>query len=242
MNRSRMPVLLFMVIGLAILVGLGTWQVQRLFWKEALIERVEERLGSAPQDLLQLSKTGFVKQKHEYLPVSFSGSFDHAGEVYFFTTGPGGSSGWNVHTPVELSTGEFVIVNRGFVPFDLRTPALRAEGQLAGLQEMQGLLRFPLVDKPFGSFDNDFDKREFYWRNVPEMSSVMGSDTRFFLSVIVDLDLSDLPGGWPRGGATIVSFPNNHLQYAITWFGLALTLLGVGGYFLISGRGRNVET
>ncbi len=234
MGRSNIPVILFMIFGLGILMALGTWQVSRLFWKEALIERVEARLDQEPFLLNSDTVDSLTKEDHEYAPVRVKGSFDHGDEVYFFSTGKGGGSGWHVHTPVDLDDGTRLIVNRGFVPFELKDPATRAAGQLAGNLELAGLLRFPLPEKPFGSLGNEPEKREYYWRNVGEMSAIMSRAD--YLPVIVDLDDTPVPGGWPRGGTTILNFPNNHLQYAITWYGLALTLLGVGGYFLYSRR------
>lgn len=177
------------------------------------------------------------KEDHEYLPVTVAGTFDHDGEVYFFTTNKQGAAGWNVHTPLQLETGRTIIVNRGFVPFELKSPDERLRGQIAGIQSVTGLLRFPLKEKPFGSLANFPEKREFYWRNVPEMSAVMTQDQEIeFLPVIIDAGKTENPGGWPRGDTTIVSFSNNHVQYAVTWYGLALTLLGVGGFFLYSRR------
>lgn len=221
------------------LCALGAWQVNRLIWKEQLIEKVEARLESDPVFLSEVAGTGFEKSDHEYLPVKFSGEFDHNREVYFFTTGKGGASGWNIHTPLTLENGEILIVNRGFVPFDFKEPEKREAGQVDGTQQWDALLRFPLIEKPFGSIENNIEKREFYWRNVNEMAIAMGIEPDRALPVIADLRSTDVPGGWPKGGTTIVSFPNNHLQYAVTWFGLALTLLGVGSYFLYSRRQTN---
>lgn len=234
--RANFVLISAMIVGITILCTLGTWQVQRLFWKEQLIERVEKRLASDAVPLETLAQTGFEKASHEYQPVSVTGTYDHSDEVYFFGTGKGGQSGWNVHTPLYLESDNVVIVNRGFVPFELKDPAKRSEGQIDGTVTVTGLLRFPLSEKPLGSLANDLQKREFYWRNVPEMSSVMGGVPNRFLPVIVDAGPQALPGGWPRGGTTILSFSNNHLQYAVTWYGLAATLIGVGGFFLWSRR------
>ncbi|MEM7289592.1 MAG: SURF1 family cytochrome oxidase biogenesis protein, partial [Pseudomonadota bacterium] len=147
-----------------------------------------------------------------------------------------------VHTPLMLDNGKALIVNRGFVPFDFKDQELREQGQITGLQTIRGLVIVPAVEKP-NSFvpDNAIEKREFYWRDLPAMARLMlQSETDLeFIPVFVDADDSPNPGGLPQGGATLVSFPNNHLQYAVTWYGLALTLLGVGGYFLYARRQAN---
>ncbi len=225
-----------MVLGLAVLIALGAWQVKRLQWKEALIERVEKRIASEPVALSKLEAGGFNRDTQEYQPVFVTGTFDHDSEVYFFTTAKGGASGWNVHTPLNLNDGRVVIVNRGFVPFTLKEPEKRAEGQVLGEQRVEALLRFPLSERPLGSLANSPETREFYWRNVGEMAGVMGGAKDKYLPVILDQLENEISGGWPKGGTTITKFTNSHLQYAVTWYGLALTLLGVGGYFLFSRR------
>ncbi len=235
-NRSNLILLVCMALGLAVLMSLGTWQVQRLHWKEALIKTIDQRIASEPISLAEVAKIGFDKDAQEYQPVFVAGEFDHSSEVYFFTTAKGGASGWNVHTPLKLHDGTFVIINRGFVPFDLRDPDKRAVGLVEGPQRIEALLRFPLREKPFGSLKNSPATKEFYWRNVSEMASVMTGKIDSYLPVILDQLETEVPGRWPKGGTTITNFPNNHLQYAATWYGLALTLLGVGGYFLFSRR------
>jgi surfeit locus 1 family protein len=230
-----------MTVTFAILCALGTWQVKRMFWKEQLIKRVEARLESKNIEINMIADAGFDKEQHEYQPVKATGTFDHSKEVYFFTTGKSGQSGWNVHTPLSFENGKTLIVNRGFVPFSLKNQSERKDGQVDGVQSIEGLLRFPLLERPLGSLENNADKREFYWRNVSAMSSAMDLQTSNVLPVILDQRGTEQVYDWPRGGTTIIDFPNNHLQYVITWFGLALTLLGVGGYFLYMRRGNNDE-
>ena len=122
----------------------------------------------------------------------------------------------------------------------MRDPQKRLQGQLEGEQEVTGLARAVIKEQP-NSFvpDNNLDRREFYWKSHSQMADLMSkSDTGSFIPFFVDADEAPNPGGWPKGGTTIISFPNNHLQYALTWFGLALALLGVGSYFLYARRGR----
>jgi surfeit locus 1 family protein len=106
-----------------------------------------------------------------------------------------------------------------------------------GLQTVTGLIRVPAVEKPSAAFVNAPEKREFYWRDLEAMTAMMRAGSgQTFLPLLVEADETANPGGWPKGGTTIIKFSNNHLQYAITWFGLAATMLGVGGYFLYSRR------
>ena len=124
--------------------------------------------------------------------------------------------------------------NRGFVPYDRKDVALRAQGQVAGEVEITGLARSAPDAKPSSIVpDNDPGKNVYYWKDLSAMSVQAGLGARDkVLRMFVDADDAPNPGGLPIGGVTMIELPNNHLQYAITWFGLALALLGVGGRFL----------
>src|SRR5262249_50802070 len=152
-----------------------------------------------------------------------SGRFLNDKEVYLFAPGPMGAPGVQVVTPLVQDNGETVLVNRGFVPDALRKPQSRVAAQIEGETAVTGVLR--VSQKP-GLFTPapDLRTRLFFLKDVPAMTSAMGIMAAPY---IVEADATPNPGGWPLGGQTIVDFPNNHLQYAITWFGLALALLGV---------------
>lgn len=241
MRLSTVAIITSMIIGIAVLCALGTWQVKRLFWKEALIAEVEERTAQPPVALDAFLQSQTDKENWPYSPVTTQGVYDHSKEVYFFTTSIEGRSGWNVHTPMLLDNGKYLIVNRGFVPYDMQEPEKRAEGQVTGKQQLAGLVRVPETEKPNGWFpENDPEKRELYWRDYDVFTDLMGKgEGREFVPLFVDADNAPIPGGFPKGGTTIIAFSNSHLQYAVTWYGLALALLGVGGYFLYSRRQNN---
>ncbi len=238
MLRSRFVVILCVLAATGILCMLGIWQVQRLHWKEALIAEVEARRNGEPETFAALderwSKTGDV----DYRPVTVTGIFDHSGETYYYTTSSG-TAGWDVFAPLKLDDGRFVFVDRGFVPMDLREPPTRAEGQVGGRVSVNGLARNPPLQKPnFFVPDNDPAKRNLYWKDRSAMVRAAGLDDRRVAEFFIDAGPAPNPGGWPKGGATIVDFPNSHLQYALTWFGLAAACLGVGTFYLLSSAGR----
>lgn len=241
MRLSTIAVLVFMAVGIAVLCALGTWQVKRLFWKEALIAEVEERTSQKPMNLTEFLETQTDKNTWPYSPVMTQGIYDHSKEVFFFTTSIEGRSGWNVHTPMLLDNGKYLIVNRGFIPYDRQAPEKRLEGQVTGKQQLAGLVRVPEKEKPNDWFpENQPEKRELYWRDYDVFTDLMGKDEgREFVPLFVDANDAPVPGGSPKGGTTIIAFSNSHLQYAVTWYGLALALLGVGGYFLYSRRQKN---
>lgn len=220
-------------IALIILLVLGTWQVERLFWKEALIASTNERIKEPPLSLADMEKLYKEKGTVEYLPVTVSGTFMHQGERHFLSTYEG-AAGYNVYTPLMLEDGRFVLVNRGFVPYEKKDPATRADGQLDGPVSITGLARDPLSAKP-GFFlpNNDIAKNIFFWKDWAAMAeSADLPDINQVVPFFIDADNKPNPGGLPIGGVTIIEFPNNHLQYAVTWYGLALALLGVVGTWL----------
>lgn len=237
MFGSRLFLALCIVAASAVLVSLGFWQVARLQWKESLIATVDARRHSAPEPLADLLARWRDSGDVDYWPVAATGAFDHAREEFVYTTWQG-AVGWYVFVPFHLRDGSWLIVNRGFVPERLRNPAMRAQGQVTGELEISGLARNPLQSKPNAFVpDNEPAKREFYWKSFPQMATAMkleGEIVPFF----VDLKTPPAPAGYPQAGTTLVEFPNNHLQYALTWFGLAAACLGVGGWFLLAGGRR----
>ncbi|GGB07931.1 SURF1-like protein [Brucella endophytica] len=215
-----------------VLIALGTWQVERLKWKEALLATIAERVASVPRPLAEIealyAKTGDV----EYWPVTVTGRFQHQGERHFFATHHG-QSGFYVYTPLEINDGRAVLVNRGFVPYDRKDAATRTEGQVAADVTISGLARNPLAQKPSSLVpDNDPAKNMFYWKDWAAMAQTAGLDPSRTVPFFIDADTAPNPGGLPVGGVTIIDLPNNHLQYAVTWYGLAAALAGVVGVWV----------
>lgn len=216
----------------AVLIGLGTWQVQRLQWKEELIATIEERVRQEPSPIAELHTRMPEDGALEYTPVMASGTFLHDRELFFFATHQG-QSGWFVYTPLMLApgesraSGEVVIVNRGFVPFDKRDPAARHGSQPGGLVTVTGLVREAPREKPgFIVPDNQPDKRTFFWKDWSAMVAAAGLEASEAVPYFIDAGPSG-QGTLPIGGVTIIDLPNNHLQYVITWYGLAAALAAV---------------
>lgn len=228
------------VLGLVVLVGLGTWQVKRLVWKEALIDRVEANLSASPLPGQQIVSMIQGKQDIEYRPVSVVGTFRHDLEQHYFATFKG-KPGYFVYTPLLQDDGNYVFVNRGYVPLSSKQAESRSDGLIEGRISIDGLARSAPGQKPNGFVpDNDLEKNIYYWKSLDQMTQqAFGNSTVLVEPYFVDAGASPIAGGLPVGGVTRIEFPNSHLQYAITWYGLALTLLIVGGYFLF-GRIRAV--
>jgi surfeit locus 1 family protein len=230
-GRSRLRTAMalgFGFVAFVILLALGTWQVQRLHWKEGILQTIDQRMHAAPISLAQaearFASTGDV----DYVPVTVTGTFLHEGERHFFSTWQG-ASGFDVYTPLHLADGRYLLVNRGFVPYDLKDAAKRPRGQVAGEVTITGLARNPLTEKPSRMIpDNDPAKNIFYWKDRDVMAATAGLPADYKLvPFFVDANDAPNPGGLPVGGVTIIDLPNNHLQYAVTWYGLAAALAGV---------------
>lgn len=206
----------------AILCGLGVWQLQRLQWKLALIATVNGHMAAAPVGLNQI--IALPADEAQYRRVTLHGHFDHAKEAYVFTTDVAGNPVYHVLTPFFSDDGKTLMVDRGAVPKEKLDPASRAAGNVAGETAVTGVWRAP--DAP-GLFTPapDIAHRVWYSR---DLAGIAAAD-HIALSnpVLIEADASPNPGGLPKGGQTVVSFRNEHLSYAITWFGLAAMLLGV---------------
>ncbi|WP_189502154.1 MULTISPECIES: SURF1 family protein [unclassified Mesorhizobium] len=230
-GRSRPKTALMLGLGLVlffVLLGLGTWQVQRLYWKEGLLQTIDQRTHSAPRPLADVEREFTSTGDVDYTPVTVTGTFLHRGERHFFATWEG-ASGFDVFTPLQLDDGRFVLINRGFVPYDLKDAARRPQGQVAGKVTVTGLARNPLPAKPSMMLpDNDAQKNIFYWKDRDAMATSAGLPAGAGLvPFFIDVNAAPNPGGLPVGGVTVIDLPNSHLQYAITWYGLAAALAGV---------------
>jgi surfeit locus 1 family protein len=225
---------------LAILLSLGTWQMQRLAWKDELIARIAARAQAPATDELPLAGQGmwqgqFDPAEHEYRRVRVAGTFEHGQEVRvhgLMSSRTAGQplSGYYVLTPLRLADGRHIIVNRGFVPTQLADPASRAQAQAAGPVEITGLVRGPEPRNWFTPADNPA-RNEWYSRDPQAIAAALRLTQA--APWILDADATPNPGGWPLGGQTRMELPNNHLQYALTWYGIALTLLGVFAAFAV---------
>jgi len=233
MTRRTLFTVFACLVAFAILIGLGTWQMQRLHWKEGLIAEIQARTQAAAVSLPPKADwPGLDVADWEYRPVTLTGRFRNDEEAYVFTVlsethGPYGGPGYWVLTPFDLHDGGTVIVNRGFVPETRRDPATRKAGQIEGEVTIKGLLRAPEPRNMFTP-DDEPAKRLFYARDAAPVAAAYSiADAAPFT-----VDVADSPeGGLPEGGESRISFPNNHFGYAMTWYGLAgglaLVLIGV---------------
>jgi surfeit locus 1 family protein len=222
----------FFALGaLILLCALGFWQLQRLAWKQDLIARVEERAQTSftPPAPAESDWPNVTVERDEYRRIRVKGTFKHDREALAYdllsdAKGKFSGPGYWVLTPLETADGTIVFVNRGFVPLDRKDAATRQEGQVLGPVTITGLMRMPEGRAWFTPAD---DPVHGVWqeRNPAIISKAYGlaRTAPFF----IDADAKPNPGGLPQGGETRLVFSNRHLEYAVTWFGLAFALIAV---------------
>ncbi len=159
-----------------------------------------------------------------YHRVRVGGRFHHAQERYLLAVSAG-RFGWHVITPLETGDGEIVLIDRGFVPDRLKDPALRPDGEVANGVTVTGIVRMPETQGLFTP-DNEPVANRWFWRDLKAMAqSMFPGGTVGLAPFFLEAEKGDVPGGWPEAGQTRTELPNNHLQYAITWFLLAACLV-----------------
>ena len=212
--------------GVALFTSLGVWQVERLYWKLDLIQRVEERAQAAPVPAPGPEDWPAVTAaSQEYRRVEVTGRFLNDRETLVQAVTERGGGFW-VLTPLRTDRGFTVLVNRGFVPADRRAPDSRSDGLIASDTTVTGLLR---VTEPGGGFlrSNDPAGDRWYSRDVAAIAAARGVTEA--APYFIDAEASPA-GGYPVGGLTVLKFRNNHLVYALTWFALDLMLIAAAAY------------
>lgn len=234
---------------LVVLIGLGNWQLRRLAWKEQLLSAMVEMQKTPPKPLASIVTQSRLKPD-EFTPVTVSGRFQHDQEFHVWSPGRDGP-GWTVITPLRLDKplkikGRYplatVLIMRGRVPAAVKQPQKRAQGQVKGVVEVVGRIRYG----GGGSFSAAADqtKNQWYERDLEAMrritvarlveGSASGSveEAMMFVApfyIEADQAVGAPPAPQPDGKSVKIS--NRHFEYAMTWYGLALTLVGVFAAF-----------
>jgi surfeit locus 1 family protein len=241
--RSRRPPAGVVGPGIAVLivftglVGLGNWQLDRKTWKEGLIDTLGRRLAAAPSDLPPpQSWSGLTAAEDEFRRVRFAAEVLPNEEALVFTSGSAfrpdvSGSGYWVFAPARLAGGGLIVVDRGFVPEGRQDKATRAAGEVGGVIDMVGVMRWP--ESP-AWFTPQADPGHNLWflrdpRAIAQAKS-WGEVAPFF----IELESPQPPGGLPRPGPLKADLPDDHLQYAMTWFGLAIVLAVCFAFWLRS--------
>lgn len=223
-NLSGLAVLV--AAACAISLALGVWQLQRRATKSELIAAIGARATAAPQPLPDPLEWPLLRPRdYEYRHVVLEGIFAHDKEVLVFRASGGGTTGpkepgYLVLTPLRTRSGAMVIVNRGFVPQSALCSMERGDPASTRVTRVTGLMRAPEPRNPFTPQDDLAHGRGFT-RDPAAIAAHFGLHP--FAPFSIDADAAPEPRGWPRGGTTEHRITNNHLAYALTWFGLAAT-------------------
>ena len=211
-------------------VALGVWQLQRMAWKHALIARVEARIHAAPVAPPSRAAWPTVSEARDgYRRVRVAGAFLPVAEARTQAVTDFGMGAWAL-APLRTEAGDIVFVNRGFVP-----QGARAAAAPAGRVEIVGLLRPSEPDGGFLRRNAPADER-WYSRDVAAIARARRLPAAAVAPFFIDAEAGPQPGGWPRGGLTVVQFRDAHLGYALTWFGLAALTVVAGARLLVSRR------
>ena len=235
----------FAVAGIAVLVGLGAWQLERKASKESLIAQVSARLDGAPRPLPPREQWPRLDSAaEEFRRIVFAAVFPDREPALVYTPGSPfrpdvSGAGYWVLSPARLPSGGVVVVNRGFLPLGLKDSRKdsRKDTALAppaGSVQVTGAMRWP---ETRGLFTPADDPAHGIWYTRAPQAIAAANNWGEVAPFYVELESPKPATGLPRAGRLAVALPNNHLQYALTWFGLAAGLAGVYLAWL-SGRRR----
>jgi surfeit locus 1 family protein len=223
--KKLFPLLIASTIGIIILCGLGTWQVFRLAEKTKLVAALDARMQAEPISLAQALERHAKGEDIEYLKVTAEGRSDPAHALRKITSFEG-KPGWEIIVPFTSTDGIFILVDAGATP-DVQIATASADNET-----ITGVIR--VHHKGRGFFDNDNDEtgNTWYWWDLPAMQAAAGApaEARIAPFILQKLPSAENPSP-PYAQKPKVELKNNHLGYAITWFGLAAALMAVAGFF-----------
>ncbi|WP_425099223.1 SURF1 family protein [Tropicibacter sp. S64] len=208
--KRILPPLLFGLIGAAILVGLGTWQLQRLEWKRGILSEIESRIGGAPQPLPDMVSPA----EQKYQPVALSGSIGEEA-LFVLVSAKQLGAGWRVISPFTTEDGRTILLDRGFTPVDRKQAPARAEPVT-----VQGNLHWP-DDRNSSTPDNDVAKNTWFARDIGAMAEALKTEPL----LVIARQITPPDPGLTLMPVDTAGIPNDHLQYAITWYSLAVVWL-----------------
>jgi surfeit locus 1 family protein len=213
-----LPIILFSL-------SLGVWQMERRAWKRDILDRIATNQAAPPMPFDELVKGDPLR--HEYGRVTVSGTFLHDKEFFLAARSLKNKVGMHVVTPIRTDSGAIVLYDRGWIPSEQKEPAKRAQGQPEGKVDLTGIVRRTQIKRQFAP-ENDPPKNFWFHVDVPLMRQLAGGKPDPVLDTFfLEADAKPNPGGVPVGGQTRLDIPNDHLQYALTWFLIALAGLGV---------------
>jgi surfeit locus 1 family protein len=224
----------FAAAGCAVLLGLMTWQLQRLAWKEGLIATLEARLAAPPVPLPAHPDPA----RDEFLRVTVTGRFTgatgthgHADAAYLTSARPWGA-GYRLIAPFRTSDGRLLLVDRGFLPVAEKNEGGRAARPTpvpAGDATLTAALRWPQAADWFAAAGQGPADNVWLSRDVAALAPLWGAEPLLLVA-----ETPTAAGGrWPEPMPVTVDLPNDHLGYAVTWGALAAVWAGLGALLAV---------
>jgi len=219
---KKLPLIptIFTIFTVIVLLTLGTWQVKRLQWKNQLASEITER-GAMPPMILVQDKIDLDAIK--YRKIIVKGHLLNDKEVHLFTGAREmrGEPGYNIITPLEQEDGSVMLVDRGWAPAKKKEPESRPETIINGEVSIIGMLQsgeHPGIFTP----ENNISRNLWFWIDIPAIASFTG---KTIPNVYVRaLEGENDVGVLPIAGKSTIEIRNDHLEYAIIWYSLAIIL------------------
>lgn len=217
--KPKFVPLVSFVIALLILLSLSLWQVKRLVWKTNLIEQRVSNFEGEPKNLFDIKKPN----ENEFKKVFIEGQLLNNFEFFMPALSKNGNNGFHIIVPMEVEKKKLILFDTGWVPLAKKEKNKRLNNLIKEKKIFTAVIRLPGRK---GYFQPDNDNIKNFWFFVEpklmEETISMKLEDRFYLEAV-----DNGPNGYPLGNQTRIYLRNNHLQYAITWFLIALSLIGV---------------
>ncbi|WP_086464200.1 SURF1 family protein [Oceanibaculum nanhaiense] len=219
--RPRLWPTLISLPMIVVMLGLGSWQLQRMAWKEGLIDRLESRM-MAPA--IPAPGAGADIEEFEFRRVTATGEWLHQFEMPLIGRPEKGTVGYHVVTPLRTAEGRVLLVNRGWIPDDRKDAARRPESQPTGTVTVEGIVRRAGLRNSFTP-DNEPGRGMWFYVDVPQMAAFAKAEG--VPNYYIDELRREAGPQLPIGADPMIGLRNEHLQYAITWFAMAFGLIVV---------------
>ena len=191
---------IFVIFFITVFCSLGTWQLYRLQWKQALINEISSGLKSTPIKYSKLINKNYQR-------VILEGTYNFVNQIYLYSLNEKGQPGFDVVTPFKTIEGEDVLVNRGWITNELKN---KPEINLIKKNKIQGLLKKNTKKNIFKP-ENDIKNNIWFSINLTDVNKLTGKKFTDFIIYLEDTKIDT-----PLPKKISIDVPNNHLKYAIT--------------------------
>ncbi|RPG11766.1 MAG: SURF1 family protein [Pelagibacteraceae bacterium TMED170] len=213
--KKSLSFTIFVIFFITLFCSLGTWQLYRLQWKQALISEIKQGLDSTPVEYSKLISQNYQR-------VALKGKYFFKDQIYLYSLNEKGQPGFDVITPFETLSGENVLINRGWIKKELKNTK---EINLVKNNLVLGFLKKNIKKNIFKP-DNSIEENIWFSINIEDLKKSTGKDFNDFIVYLENIEVKI-----PAPKKISVDVPNNHLKYAITWYSISISILFYFLYF-----------